>query len=193
MMTPIVLDLSRVPIALIGRRRLAERRLAQLNDDASADIRVFSDAPSDGLALAAGNRLVRRLPTQADLEGVRLVFIADLSTEDAQVIAERAHAAGALVNVEDRTPLCDFHVPAIVQRGDLLLSVSTGGKSPALARRLKLALAELFPQAWTERLEQLAGLRQELRAQGAPPQEISHATERVLEREGWVPGPQPQH
>jgi len=192
-MTPIVLDLSRVPVALIGRRRQAERRLALLDADGQADIRVFSDAPSDGLALAAGNRLARRLPTAADLAGLRLVFITDLDIEPAAELARLAHSQGALVNVEDRTPLCDFHVPAVVQRGDLLLSVSTGGKSPALARRLRLALAELFPQPWGERLERLAGLRRELREQGAPPQEIAHATEAVVERERWLPGPQAQH
>lgn len=192
-MTPIVLDLSRVPVALIGRRRAAERRLALLDADGQADIRVFSDAPSDGLALAAGNRLARRLPTAADLAGLRLVFITDLDIEPAAELARLAHGQGALVNVEDRTPLCDFHVPAVVQRGDLLLSVSTGGKSPALARRLRLALAELFPQPWGERLERLAGLRRELRERGAPPQEIAHATEAVVERERWLPGPQAQH
>jgi len=192
-MTPIVLDLSRVPVALVGRRRQAERRLALLDADQHGDIRVFSDAPSDGLALAAGNRLARRLPTAQDLAGVRLLFITDLGADAAAEIARLAHAQGALVNVEDRTPLCDFHVPAVVQRGDLLLSVSTGGKSPALARRLRLALAELFPHPWAERLERLAGLRQELRASGAAPQEIAHATEHVLERERWLPGPQPQH
>lgn len=192
-MTPIVLDLSRVPVALIGRRRAAERRLALLEADGQVDIKVFSDAPSDGLALAAGNRLARRLPTAADLAGTRLVFITDLDMAPAAELARLAHRQGALVNVEDRTPLCDFHVPAVVQRGDLLLSVSTGGKSPALARRLRLALAELFPQPWGERLERLAGLRRELRERGAAPQEIAHATDAVVERERWLPGPQAQH
>ena len=77
-MTPIVLDLSRVPVALVGRRRLAERRLAALDADRNSDIRVFSDAPSDGLALAAGNRLTRRLPTADDLRGVALRRYVDL-------------------------------------------------------------------------------------------------------------------
>jgi precorrin-2 dehydrogenase/sirohydrochlorin ferrochelatase len=192
-MTPIVLDLSRVPVAVVGRRRQAERRLALLDADQHSDIRVFSDAPSDGLARTAGNRLIRRLPDADDLKGIRLVFVTDLDTDAAAKIAELAHAHGALVNVEDRTPLCDFHVPAVVQRGDLLLSVSTGGKSPALARRLRLALSELFPTPWAERLDRLAGLRRELRERGAPPQEIAHATEALVERERWLPGPQPQH
>ena len=192
-MTPIVLDLSRVPVALVGRRRLAERRLALLDADRNSDVRVFSDAPSDGLALAAGNRLARRLPTAEDLHGVTLLFVTDLSAEDSAALAGLAKQQGILVNVEDRTPLCDFHVPAVVQRGDLLLSVSTGGKSPALTRRLRLTLAELFPQPWAERLERLAGLRRDLREQGAPPQDIALATERVLERERWLPGPVPQH
>jgi precorrin-2 dehydrogenase/sirohydrochlorin ferrochelatase len=191
-MTPIVLDLSRVAVAVVGRRRQAERRLTLLDVDREAETRVFSDAPSDGLALAAGSRLIRRLPDTNDLAGIGLVFIADLDADAAAEIARRAHAVGALVNVEDRTPLCDFHVPAVVQRGDLLLSVSTGGKSPALARRLRLALAELFPAPWAERLDRLAGLRRDLRARGAPPQEIAAATEAMLERERWLPrGAQP--
>jgi precorrin-2 dehydrogenase/sirohydrochlorin ferrochelatase len=193
MMAPIVLDLARVPIAVIGRGPLAERRLASLDAEGRAAIRLYSDAPSEALARAAGNRLVRRLPQPADLAGVPVVFIADFDAVQSAALARLARDRGALVNVEDRTALCDFHVPATVRRGDLVLTVSTGGKSPALARRLRHCLAELFPQPWAERLEKLAGLRASLKQHGAPPREIARATEDVLERESWLPGPQPQH
>ncbi len=61
-----------------------------------------------------------------------------------------------LVNVEDVLPLCDFHVPAIVRQGDLLLTASTGGTAPGLARALREHLAESFGPEWRERLADLA-------------------------------------
>jgi len=55
-----------------------------------------------------------------------------------------ARNAGALVNIEDAKPLCDFHVPSLVRRGDLVMTVSTAGRSPGLARRLRRHLEKLF-------------------------------------------------
>ena len=75
-------------------------------------------------------------------------------------------ALGVLVNVEDVLPLCDFHVPAIVRRGDLLLTASTGGQAPGLARPLRESLAEQFGPEWTGRLKDLGLARAKWRAAG---------------------------
>ncbi len=61
-----------------------------------------------------------------------------------------------LVNVEDVLPLCDFHVPAVVRRGDLLLTASTGGAAPGLARALREWLAQNFGPEWTDRLKDIS-------------------------------------
>lgn len=187
MMLPLVIDLARVPVALVGRDAQALKRLRQLEADGVARVRIFSDAPSDALLAHAGERVVRRLPAAADLAGSRIVFIADLPPEESGDIATLAYAAGALVNVEDQRAWCDFHSPSVVRRGDLLLSVSTGGQSPALARRIRTYLEQAFPEAWAGRLAELARLRRRLRAHGLGA-EVTQATDATIARRKWLPG-----
>jgi precorrin-2 dehydrogenase/sirohydrochlorin ferrochelatase len=186
MMLPIVLDLARVPVALVGRDAHALNRLRQLEADGVPRVRIFSDAPSAALRAYAGDRLIERLPSAADLAGSRVVFIADLPPEDVGDIATAATVAGALVNVEDQRGWCDFHSPALVRRGDLLITVSTNGQSPALAKRIRLMLEALFPAAWADRVGELARLRRRLRAHGLGA-EVTRATEAVIANRGWLP------
>ena len=63
-------------------------------------------------------------------------------------------------------PLCDFHVPSIIRRGKLLLTASTGGMSPALARRLREFLAARFAPVWADRLEIIGAARHKWRDEG---------------------------
>ncbi|MGZ4150674.1 MAG: precorrin-2 dehydrogenase/sirohydrochlorin ferrochelatase family protein [Actinomycetota bacterium] len=65
-------------------------------------------------------------------------------------IAGMARARGALVNIVDDVPNCDIAMPALVRRGDLTLAVGTGGRSPALARRIRERLEDEFGPEWTE-------------------------------------------
>ena len=84
------------------------------------------------------------------------MWIVDLPLAQAAPLARAARAAGCLVNVEDVIELCDFHNPAQVRRGDLLLTVSTGGKSPGLAARIRSELARTFGPEWSDRLNRIA-------------------------------------
>src|ERR1700722_21012152 len=89
-------------------------------------------------------RLLSAEASDTVLEGLQLLFVAGLPEGEARLLAGRARALGLLVNVEDILPLCDFHVPAIVRRGELLLTASTGGGAPGLARALREHLADEF-------------------------------------------------
>jgi precorrin-2 dehydrogenase/sirohydrochlorin ferrochelatase len=186
MMLPIVLDLARVPAALVGRDVQALKRLRLLEADGVARVRIFSDAPSDTLRAYAGERLIERLPNAADLAGSRVVFIADLPPEEIGDLATAATVAGAFVNVEDQRGWCDFHSPSVVRRGDLLIAVSTNGQSPALAARIRAMLETLFPPAWAERVVELGRLRRRLRAHGLGA-EVAHATNAAIANRGWLP------
>ena len=101
-------------------------------------------------------------------------------------LASRARALGVLVNVEDVLPLCDFHVPAIVRRGDLLLTASTGGQAPGLSRALRESLAEQFGPEWTARLRDLSKARARWRSEGMTMAEVSQMVRAHVEREGWL-------
>ena len=115
-MLPINLDAAKLPIALIGDGPRAARRLE--------------------LLVEAGATQVSRVPPDGDLAGYRIVYIADFDEDRSREIAAHARAAGALVNVEDVTELCDFHTPALIRRGDLTVTVATGGRAPGLAGAL---------------------------------------------------------
>ena len=120
------------------------------------------------------------------LAGLRLLFVAGLPESEARSLATKARAKGVLVNVEDVPDLCDFHVPAIVRRGDLVLSVSTGGRVPGLARRLRESLERQFGPEWSNRLDELSDARESWRAAGLAPQDVSKRTRERIAEKGWL-------
>ena len=184
-MFPILVDLKAANVALAGNGEAALRRLAQLDAEA-ARVTVYAPSPSETLVQAARGRLNRWLPDIAGIGSARLLFITDLAKDDAASLADLARKAGVLVNTEDGVPLSDFHVPAIVRRGDLTLTVSTGGTSPALARILKRRLEDEFGEHWGARLDEIALWRKAWRAEGLKPSEITARTETELTERGWL-------
>jgi precorrin-2 dehydrogenase/sirohydrochlorin ferrochelatase len=185
-MLPIALDLADWPVILAGAGRAAELRLALLDDAGAADVAVFVPDPTPALRAAAGTRLRERLPGIEELAAARLLLLAGLDPATAAPLAEAARRHRVLVNTEDDTAYCDFHMPAIVRRGALALSVSTDGTSPALARRIRLWLAERFGPEWAARLDEAASLRRRLRAEGASPAQVAAALEALCEQRGWL-------
>jgi precorrin-2 dehydrogenase/sirohydrochlorin ferrochelatase len=122
----------------------------------------------------------------AELAGLRLLFVAGLADEVALPLAARARALGVLVNVEDVPSACDFHVPAIVRRGDMVLTASTGGRAPGLARHLREILERQFGPEWSGRLDDISDARAHWRADGLPPHEVSRLTRELIAEKGWA-------
>lgn len=184
-MIPILLDPARARVALIGR---GERALARLDWLRRGGVRpdVWSDAPSQELRVAAGSALKEGYPSEADLARCHAVWIADLPIEQAQELAARARAEGALVNVEDVVPLCDFHTPAVVRRGALTLAVGTGGASPAVARAARERLEAAFPESWGSALKDIAKARKALRAEGVGPAALAEDARTRLAQSGLI-------
>lgn len=123
---------------------------------------------------------------ETSLEGIQILFIAGLTSHNSAALAKKARSAGILVNVEDAPDLCDFHVPAIVRRGDLVLTASTGGRAPGLARRLREWLEEHFGPEWDARTEELGRTRAAWRAEGVPAHEVSERSRRLIAEKGWL-------
>ncbi len=185
MTVPLALDLGVLPTALAGNGPALIKRLTLLDGEQVPNLLVYSPDPT--VADAAGDRLVPRLPTKAEIAACRVLFVAGLPSEQSATLADTARAHRVLVNVEDTLPLCDFHVPAILRRGDLALSISTGGASPTLSRRLRAYLGELFPEAWADRIARIAANRTEMRASGASMSNVAASTDRLIDEEGWLP------
>jgi precorrin-2 dehydrogenase / sirohydrochlorin ferrochelatase len=185
-MIPIVVDPKQSALALIGRGHAAERRLELLLAGGAEQIAVFSDAPSPRLVELAAHRLHGRLPGAAELARFALLWIADLPIAEAAPLARAARAGGCLVNVEDVVAFCDFHNPSQVRRGDLLLTVSTAGKSPGLAARIRAQLARAFGPEWAERLELIGDQRKDWRRERHSLDELARLTNATIDANGWL-------
>jgi precorrin-2 dehydrogenase/sirohydrochlorin ferrochelatase len=182
---PLVLDISQRRIVVVGRGHAAQQRL-EFAQGAGAELLALYVIDQDGWACHVEAALYERLPVKADLEGAAVVFVAGLPPADTAHIVELARAVGALVNAEDQPELCDFHVPAVVRRGDLLLTASTGGKAPGLSQKIKLHLERQFGPAWSEHVRSVADARARWRAEGRGKQDVAKLTQALVEREGGL-------
>jgi precorrin-2 dehydrogenase/sirohydrochlorin ferrochelatase len=169
-MLPIILDGSKVRAAIAGAGDALTRRLAVMKAGGVDEPVTFLD----------------RIPTFAELANLQILFIAGLDAAQSRQLAGEARKAGLMVNVEDVPELCDFHMPAQVRRGNLLLAISTAGQSPALSRVLREHLEDRFGPEWDGRLDEIAALRQAWRSQGAGASEVSERTRAHLAQKGWL-------
>jgi len=99
--------------------------------------------------------------TPEDLDGASVCVASSSDAGERDAIARAARARGVLVNVMDDVPNCDFAAPAIVRRGDLVLAISTGGASPAVARKVREQLERRFGAEWGETLAVISEVRRE--------------------------------
>ncbi|EAQ36751.1 Uroporphyrin-III C-methyltransferase [Nitrobacter sp. Nb-311A] len=145
---PIFLDSSRGPILLVGAGDLVRARLRLLLA-AEAQVRWHAtdgDFVVPGLDAAAASRIepAESDPCMADLDGVVAVFCAGAG-KIGEAVAARALAAGVPVNVMDDPARSSFIVPAIVDRGDVVAAIGTGGTSPVVARRVRERIEAALP------------------------------------------------
>src|SRR4051812_37366068 len=102
------------------------------------------------LALEGSIRWERREYVPADLEGTFMVIACTDDTDVNIAIYDDAERRAMLVNVVDVPPLCNFILPAIVRTGPLAIAISTAGASPALAKRMKAEVSELFGEEYAQ-------------------------------------------
>ena len=198
-MIPIALDPARIMLGLAGRGAALRRRLATLRAGNARQLILFSDEAWFCDDSAAGDALHSDittddsvtlhpwLPQPTDLASLDVLWIAGLPQAVAAPLAAAARSHDLLVNVEDQPELCDFHSVAEIRRGDLLLTVSTGGRSPRLAARIRTQLERQFDPAWATRVGELASLRQRWRGEKNSMAEVSALTDAVLASAGWLP------
>lgn len=164
-MLPIVLSDEFTAVGLAGSGDGYARRDALLAEAGMSPIAVNPDSP---------------------LPKIGILFVAGLDHAASVALAAKARAAGILVNVEDVPELCDFHVPAIVRRGDLVLTASTGGQAPGLARRLREWLEGRFGPEWKLHMEEVSAARAGWRANGLSAAEVSRRTRDLVAEKGWL-------
>lgn len=185
-MFPVTLDLSVVKITLIGGGAASLRRLQQLDNAGVRYVNIFSDNFSKAFWSQAGSRLHTRMPEEEEIKKSSALIIADLPDSQMIPIVQIARNNSVLVNVDDRKDYCDFHFPSFVRRGDLLLAVSTAGRSPALAKRIREKLEKIFPFEWQSRLDELSSMRDEWKSNGYNFDEIATLSNQFIDEKGWL-------
>jgi precorrin-2 dehydrogenase/sirohydrochlorin ferrochelatase len=178
-----MLNLRGCAVVVVGGGRIATRKVADLVA-AGARVTVVSPTVSARLAKWVRDGRLRhrdRAYRSGDLKGCRLAIAATSDPREQARIAKDARAVGAWVNVVDQPALCDFLAPALLRRGDLTITVSTEGRSPALARWLKERLDAVVGAEYARLTSLLAAIRAELRAIGASPNTRRRMTDRLLD------------
>ncbi len=167
---PMMVDLTGKPVVVVGGGTIALDKV-DLFLKFEAAVTVVSPAlhPDLQARLAAGRiRHVPRAYRRGDLEGAAVaVGATDDRAANAQVAAE-AREAGIPVNVVDTPRECTFIVPSVVVRDDLVLAISTGGASPALAKRVRRDLEARYGPAYGEFARLLRQTRDRLMREGTP-------------------------
>ena len=161
---PVMLQLEGKKCVVVGGGGVAARKIESLHE-AGADVLVVSPEVSEkARELVDGKkaRLREGAFVPEDLEGAFLVIAATDSEEVNRNVAEECSKKGILANVADRPELCGFYVPSMVRRGDLLIAISTSGKSPAVARKVRQRLQEEFGPVWETFLDMMGQAREEM-------------------------------
>jgi precorrin-2 dehydrogenase/sirohydrochlorin ferrochelatase len=168
---PMFLDLSGRRCAVIGGGSVAERKAGSLLA-CGAHVKVVSPRLTGILRRWAEGERIKHVPRRyrrGDLKGVFLVVAASNDGEVNSRVWEEASALGIAVNVVDQPEKCSFFIPSVVRRGRLELAISTGGASPALAKRLRIDLERRIGPEYAGFLRVLERLRAEVLAKVKDP------------------------
>jgi precorrin-2 dehydrogenase/sirohydrochlorin ferrochelatase len=180
---PIALDLRGRRCLVIGGGRVARRKVEALLE-CGAEVTVIAPEAVQPLRELAGQKRLtwqQRPYRTGDLEGAFLVIGATNDESANRAVAQEARAGRALVNIVDAPELCDFFLPAVARRGRIAVAVSTGGASPALAKRLRQKFEAILGEEYGELAELLHRLRQEAAPRASKGRQAAGAWQAVLD------------
>ena len=163
---PLFANLIDQPCLVVGGGAVGERKVEDLRS-AGARVTVVAPKLTPHLAALAGAGEIRHLAQDFRPEHVAGMALVLAATDDPEVnakVSAAAQAASIWVNVADAPEFCTFIVPAQVRRGDLTVAISTGGASPALARKLRQELEQRFGPEYAPYLALLKAVRSRLLA-----------------------------
>jgi len=171
---PAFLKLKERPVLVVGGGSIATSKISGLVQ-AGARVTVVSPELSSRLVESVRNREIEWLPKcfePDDLDGKFLVLAATSLRDLNASVYREAEKRQVLCNAVDDVEHCHFYYGSIVQRGDLQIAISTNGKSPALAQRLRKELEQQFGPEYAAWVDWLGAAREVLRAGSIDPDTI---------------------
>ena len=159
-------------------------RKAMILEKCGARVKVISETFSQGAEGIKGTSifLVEKKYEKKDIQGMFLVFAATNHSDLNQEIKKDAVDSHILCNVADAPDKSDFLLPSIVDRGDLVVAVSTSGASPAMAKKIRQDLEFFFDPAYAQLLGLMGNIRKKLLSAGHAPDEHKKAFSNLIER-----------
>jgi precorrin-2 dehydrogenase/sirohydrochlorin ferrochelatase len=182
---PVHLDIRGRNCLVVGGGAVGTRQVETLLA-CGARVTVVSPAVGEALGgLAAKGAITLRRGDYApeDLAGMFLVIGATDDEALNRRISADAERRQILCNIADRPEVCNFILPSILQRGDLTITVSTSGKSPAFAKKLRRSLADQYGQEYAAFLDLMGAIRQRLLAQAHAPEAHKPLFEALVDSE----------
>ncbi len=160
---PVNLELSGQPVLVVGGGSVAARKVAGLRS-ADARVTVVSPAAVPEISVDPNVRWLARPYRQGEVAAYRLAVTATDDPEVNAAVRADGDKANVFVNSADDPTNCSFTLPAVARRGDLQITVSTGGRSPGLARWLRRRLESQLDEGYEGLLTLLADTRAEARS-----------------------------
>jgi precorrin-2 dehydrogenase/sirohydrochlorin ferrochelatase len=180
---PIFVDLKDQGVLVVGGGEVAERKVKNLLSYSCRIYIISSQLTSQLKELVAGDQ-VQLIDNEALDTILDEVFMVIAATDDSQLnsrIASKAKERGILVNSVDQPQDCTFIVPSIVKAGDLQIAISTAGKSPALAKKIRGELESTFGPEYASFIELLGLLRGKLLSKGRHPSHNKIVFQRLVD------------
>ncbi|MCF7959080.1 MAG: bifunctional precorrin-2 dehydrogenase/sirohydrochlorin ferrochelatase [Phycisphaerae bacterium] len=163
---PLFIDIRNRLIVVIGGGQVSERKVLALLER-EALVQVISPELTAGLESLAKKgeiQAVRRCYQPGDLAGAWLVIASSDDQDVNRQVFTEANEQHVFCNVVDVPELCSFHVPSVVHQGELQIASSTGGASPAMAKRIRKELQQKFGPHYATFLEVMKELREHVKA-----------------------------
>src|ERR1700761_1941203 len=162
---PVFVKLERLRLLVVGGGKVGLEKLQTVlqNSPATSVTLVAPEIsePVRELAAAHANvRLLERAYHHSDLEYADIVIVAVNDRKVSETVARETKELGLLVNVADTPELCDFYLSSIVRQGSLKIAISTNGKSPTIAKRLKEEIGAMIPEEMESVLDNMQTIRQ---------------------------------
>jgi siroheme synthase-like protein len=184
---PMFVKLNGRRVLVVGGGEIAASKMDGLLQ-AGAKVVVVSPAVNAQVAGFVRERKIEWLPKEFsadDLEGAFLVIAATSVPSVNESVYRAADSRGLLCNAVDDIENCHFYYGSVVQRGDLQIAISTNGKSPALAQRLRKELESQFGPEYENWLEWLGAARDVLRSSGASQAQNKEVLHNLASRESF--------
>lgn len=180
---PIFIDLKGKRVIVVGGGKVAERKIETLLEY-GAIVDVITRQLSPSLSRYVEEERIKHIGEEFNESCLNDAYMVIAATNDPLLnhqISLNARKRGLLINAVDQPSDCDFIVPSILRRGDLQIAVSTSGKSPALARKIREDLEKKFGDEYKTLLIFLGGLRKEILSRGLSHDENSRMFHAVID------------